>query len=266
MDREFPRRLAALLRTRQLGRSCTWRQTTASTMDDARAGLAQGVPHGAIFGAARQTAGRGRMGRRFVSPPGGLYFTLVLAPEGALEDAWRVGFAAALAARTALLRCGSPPVWFDWPNDLVIDGRKVGGLMAELITPAGSTPAQARLLLGVGLNLGVDPAEVDPEAAGPAGAIPPLAVPDPPAAVTAVFLHALEELLPRCASGEGWADVVQSVREATPACRGGPVRLRLPGGEVREGIGLDILDDGALLVRLPDGSTEAFRYGERILL
>lgn len=259
-------RLAALLRTKRLGHPLEWRTVTNSTMDDAKEALARGAPVGMVVGADTQTAGKGRQGRRFVSPPGGLYFTVILEPPPALDESWRVGFAAALAAREALMGAGSPEVLFDWPNDLVIEGKKVGGVLSELVIPAGTGQDDARIVLGIGLNLGPDPRAYDPDHAGPAGCVPGLLIEDKVPFIAAKLLERLENWLPLCHDPDSWRRVVQSVRDVSMACRGGPVRIRLPDGRVIEGKGIGIQEDGALLVRLPDGSTASFRYGERLVL
>jgi len=98
--------------------------------------IAAGLPIGSIVMADEQTAGRGRLDRRWESPPGtGLLVTYVLAPRPLLV------FAAGVAAAEA---CGSQ-VRLKWPNDLVVDGRKLGGVLAEL--------RGDRALVGIGINL-----------------------------------------------------------------------------------------------------------------
>ncbi len=257
--------LGAEVRARVAGRAyggaLVFLPSVDSTMDEARRLLREGAAPGTVVLAERQTAGRGRLGRTFVSPPGGLYLTLLLAPPGDPADGWRCGFAAALAARDAIRAAGGPEVEFDWPNDLVLGPRKVGGILLELILPAGRAPA---LLLGVGLNLGPDPAASDPAAAGPAGPVPFPAGDDPRAEVAAGLLAGLEALVPLCADEAGWGSVLDAVRAFSRAARGAPVSVRTADGGELSGRGVGLRADGALLLRLPDGTLHAVRYGERV--
>lgn len=251
------------LRPADLGHPLVVLESCASTMDEARQRLAAGAGPGLAVIALEQSAGRGRQGRPFVSPRGGLYLTAVLRspPDPAL--AWRLGFAAALAARDAVAAAGGPAPGFEWPNDLVLAGRKVGGILAEFVARAHPA-AQPAVLVGVGLNLGPDPRAVDPERAGPAGRIP---FAEPPWALPIVavgLLQALGRWAVEVGTEPGWASALESVRAASAASRGAPVRVQQPDGRVIEGVGEGIRDDGALLVRLTGGRVVAVRFGERL--
>ena len=250
--------------TSSLGKPLILRECTGSTMLDARELALSGSPAGTVVVAEEQTAGRGRLDRRFVSPRGGLYLTVVLDPPGDPADAWRCGFAAALAARGAVLRVSGPELTFDWPNDLVLGERKVGGILLELVQLSVGPPASFSLLLGLGLNLGPDPRALDPGAAGPAGPIPGLPPGDHRAAIAAHFLADLEALVPRCGSAALWPGVLESVRAISRATRGFPVAVRDSDGRVVEGLGVGLREDGAILIRTAAGDVTAVRYGERV--
>jgi BirA family biotin operon repressor/biotin-[acetyl-CoA-carboxylase] ligase len=136
-------------------------EQTDSTNDDAKRMAAQGAAEGTIVWADRQSAGRGRRGRRWESPAGNLYCSLVLRPDVPLARAGQVGFAAALAiAETveallpdrAVVRC-------KWPNDVLIHGRKTAGLLLETETRADNTVDW--LVLGVGINVASHPKNVE---------------------------------------------------------------------------------------------------------
>ena len=101
---------------------------TTSTNDLARE---ERYGHGDVICAERQTAGRGRMQRRWESPAGtGLYLSAVVRPEMPLEKFPSLTFAAAMAACDACRALGAP-ARIKWPNDLVLDGRKVAGILLE---------------------------------------------------------------------------------------------------------------------------------------
>ena len=105
----------------------------------------------ALYAADSQTAGRGRLGRSFYSPEGGLYMTVVLPVRGSAEGVQRVTCAAAVAVCEAIsdLTGLSPSV--KWVNDIYVNGRKAAGILAELICGADNAPIS--IALGIGINL-----------------------------------------------------------------------------------------------------------------
>ena len=126
--------------------------TTPSTNDHAKALARDGAPHGTLVVADQQTAGRGRLGRVWQSPSGvNVALSMVLRPGLPLQHAHLVSFAAAVAlAEAAGGRTG-----LKWPNDLLaVDGRKVGGILAE------RDPDGAFLVVGIGVNVGWAPSEL----------------------------------------------------------------------------------------------------------
>jgi BirA family biotin operon repressor/biotin-[acetyl-CoA-carboxylase] ligase len=126
-----------------------------STNDEALARAADGAPEGVLITARAQTAGRGRRGRSWDSAEGNLFLSLILRPDGGAEAAAAVGFAAALAIIDALepVLPGGADVALKWPNDVLIGGRKISGLLIER-TP---DPKAEALVLGVGINLASHP-------------------------------------------------------------------------------------------------------------
>lgn len=126
---------------------------TASTNDDARELALHGAPHGALVLAARQLAGRGRAGRTFSSPAGGLYMSIVVRPS-APPHHWSVLPLVAGAAAAMTLRERGFPVELKWPNDLMLCGRKLGGVLVE-----SRMGAKSFAIVGLGANLRETPAE-----------------------------------------------------------------------------------------------------------
>ncbi|MDQ1899216.1 biotin--[acetyl-CoA-carboxylase] ligase [Paracoccus sp. WLY502] len=102
--------------------------------------------------ARRQTAGRGRRGRAWTDPPGNFAATLVLRPEGGPADAARLSFVAALAVHDALRQLCGPQlnVALKWPNDVLLNGGKLSGILLESIGSGGAIQA---LAIGIGVNL-----------------------------------------------------------------------------------------------------------------
>jgi BirA family biotin operon repressor/biotin-[acetyl-CoA-carboxylase] ligase len=126
-----------------------------STNEEARRRLIAGeaVPEGTLIWAAEQTAGRGRRGRSWTSPRGNLYMSLVLRPGCAPGVAAQLGFAAAVALAEALADVlpGQGRVRLKWPNDVLVDGAKVSGILLEAV--ATGEGGAAAVVLGVGVNL-----------------------------------------------------------------------------------------------------------------
>lgn len=106
--------------------------------------------------ARRQEAGRGRRGRAWTDPPGNFAASLALRPEGSAADAARLSFVAALAVHDALIRLCGPQVniALKWPNDLLLNGGKLSGILLE---SAGSGGQVSTLVIGIGVNLAAAP-------------------------------------------------------------------------------------------------------------
>jgi BirA family biotin operon repressor/biotin-[acetyl-CoA-carboxylase] ligase len=119
-----------------------------------------GAKHGTVVIADAQTAGRGRMGRRWVSPAGkNLYVSLLLRPPVPTVDAPRLALVAGVALADAVEAVGIPAS-LKWPNDLYCGGRKAAGILAEM----ASDPDEVRhVVIGVGLNLNMEEADFPPD-------------------------------------------------------------------------------------------------------
>jgi BirA family transcriptional regulator, biotin operon repressor / biotin---[acetyl-CoA-carboxylase] ligase len=131
-------------------------ETIGSTNDEAKRLAREGAAEGLIVSAERQTAGRGRRGRNWVSPPGNLYFSLVSRPDCRAAVAAQLGFIAALGVADALLEL-APTIEprCKWPNDVLANGRKVCGILLETEMIAGDRPDF--VILGIGVNLASSP-------------------------------------------------------------------------------------------------------------
>jgi BirA family biotin operon repressor/biotin-[acetyl-CoA-carboxylase] ligase len=137
-----PARLLAMLGTERLGRTAVLVDRCDSTNELAAALASAGAPEGTVLTADEQSAGRGRSGRRWHSVPGkSLTFSIILRPR---RTGGGITSLVSLAAARALDRvCG--PVALKWPNDLYLDGRKLGGILAEA--------RGAHVVVGVGINV-----------------------------------------------------------------------------------------------------------------
>ena len=126
-----------------------WLASTPSTMDVAAALVQQGAPAGTVVVADEQTAGRGRRGTSWASPPGaGLYCSYIARPSAA--NLSLLTLAAGVGVREGILASTGLAVDLKWPNDLILGRRKLAGILAE--GQAIGTPAQA-VIIGIGINV-----------------------------------------------------------------------------------------------------------------
>ncbi|WP_374308648.1 biotin--[acetyl-CoA-carboxylase] ligase [Dongia sp.] len=128
-----------------------------STNDALKHRALAGAEEGLVLRADVQTAGRGRRGRSWVSEAGNLYMSILLRPSKSPAEAATLGFVAAIALGRLLRALLTMPVRHKWPNDVLVDGRKISGILLE---SGGITGGYVDwLVLGIGLNLRHHPAE-----------------------------------------------------------------------------------------------------------
>ena len=142
------------LKTQFIGHRVYAYQQTRSTNDVALRLGANGAPNGALVIAEYQTAGRGRLGRSWLSPPGCcILASVVLRPAIQLYQTPVVTLLAAAAATDAIRRLTKLPAKIKWPNDVLIDGKKVCGILTEMGTGKGG---ENFLVVGIGINVNID--------------------------------------------------------------------------------------------------------------
>jgi BirA family biotin operon repressor/biotin-[acetyl-CoA-carboxylase] ligase len=124
-----------------------------STNDEAKVLLAQGATEGTVVRAQRQTAGRGRRGRRWISESGNLYCSIILTPDCSLSQASQLSFVIAVAVGQTILPFLTSPhlLSYKWPNDLLLQKEKVAGILIETESQGGQTAKAC--VVGIGLNL-----------------------------------------------------------------------------------------------------------------
>ena len=218
-----------------LGRPRLHLRETDSTNERARELAAAGAPHGTLVTATAQTAGRGRQGRRWEAPPGtALLCSLVVRRHDELLSL-RAGLAVAeVAGAGALVK---------WPNDVLLDGRKVAGVLVE------GRPQDGWAIVGIGVNVAVEPAALGPELSERAGTLGrPREAVEP---TLTELLGALERWLSAPAG-----DALEALR-ARDALLGQPVSWGAGSGV---GAGIDAA--GGLRVRLSGGDVTVLSAGE----
>ena len=134
-----------------------------STNDEAKRLAEGGGAHGAVVWAKRQTAGRGRMGREWVSAQGNLFVSILLKPEKPLDQCPQLSFVAALALAETLdgIVPDKQDITCKWPNDVLLNGKKLGGILLESVTlPNQFGRDQPWIIVGVGVNVDSYPEHV----------------------------------------------------------------------------------------------------------
>lgn len=229
-----------------------------STNEELKRRAARGAPALTAVLAREQTGGRGRHGRSWASPPGNVYLSILLRPEPGWPFLPSLSLVAGLAVVEAVAGLNaalSPRIALKWPNDVLLDGAKLSGVLLESELPAdGSAPW---LIAGIGVNVAWHPD------AGTRYPVTSLAAAGVVAAtveeVAAAVLGRFGEHLPAWRA-HGLAPLTTAM-EARLAGRGGPVRLE-QGPETLEGTLVGIAPDGALRLRLSDGAERRVTAGE----
>ena len=227
-----------------------------STNDEARRLAEQGAAAGTVVMAGEQLKGRGRHGRAWASPPGNLYASLLLRPERTLAEVAQLSLVASLALAEALIALAPPAadVRVKWPNDVLVRGAKVAGLLLE--SGSGADERVGWLIIGSGVNI----------ASAPTGTSYPATAlhdegfaPISPLDLLARYLGVLDGWL-ACWRTGGFA-AVRPAWLALGSGVGDRVRLRL-GREEVAGRFLDVTDQGALLVAQDGAGRRQITAGE----
>jgi BirA family biotin operon repressor/biotin-[acetyl-CoA-carboxylase] ligase len=251
-------RLEEGLRDRRFGRNIVFLHEVSSTNDFAKELAGYGADEGTVVLSERQTAGRGRLSREWISPRGGLWFSVVVRPELKPAEAVTLVFVAGLAVAEVLGELYGLKAETKWPNDVLVNGRKVCGILAEMNT-TGEKVNYA--IVGVGLNANFDVVKVFPEEL----------------MKTAVSLEnvlgrkvRLDELLRAVLEKlensyelfmkEGF-DPILTKWKRYAGFLGCQVEVAC-GTEKWVGLASDVSNDGSLILRLEDGALKRFSVGD----
>lgn len=233
-------------------------KTITSTNTVLKTLAAEGAPAGLALIAGEQTAGRGRMGRSFYSPPdSGLYLSLLLRPNMSAVEATRLTACAAVAVAETIEELSGRAAQIKWVNDILVDGRKVCGILTEASLDC-ENGMMRYVIIGLGVNTHVPAGDFPEELRGIAGA--------------AFGAGNIPEL--RCRLAAGILDRLAAYTEKPDApavfaaykrrslVLGKAVNLLAPGRDPVPAQVLDLMEDYSLLVRLSDGSTQTLNSGE----
>ena len=255
-DAFFPDELTYGLDTAVIGRNIVVLERVSSTNDAAWELAGNGAADGLVVLAEEQTHGRGRMGRSWFSPRGGLWMSIVLIPGQPAERATAITMAASVAVARAIRTFPGCDASIRWPNDILIDGRKVAGVMVET---GSSRSLHGTFILGIGVDVNCTefPREIEPLATALAvhagGKIRP-------ADLARLIIRFLDELYSQivrgehAAIGDEWLALSSTVGQRITIMRNG----RTYRGEV-----VDMDPVAGLMVRLDSGFVRAFK-GEHV--
>lgn len=241
--------------------------TTGSTNADLMAAAGDGAADRTVLIAERQTAGRGRRSRTWVSPAGsGVYLSVLVRPTTVpAARLGTLGMVAGLALMHAARETAGVDAALKWPNDLLVGvGRtKAAGVLSEV------APGQAAVV-GVGVNITALPEGAEPGPGGlPAGSFAEAgaAVTDR-TAITASFLRAFAEFEAawRLSDGDVARSGVLAGYRETCGTIGQRVRAELPDGKALTGVAVDVDEDGRLLVKTDDGTPQPISAADVIHL
>ncbi len=230
-----------------------------STNEELKRLAALGAGEGTLIIAAEQTAGRGRQRRSWISPPGNLYASLLLRPERPMRVALEIGFVVAVVVADALTAQLPPTaeVRLKWPNDVLIGGRKVAGILMEADGAANGDIHW--LAVGLGVNIAAHPpadSTAYPATSLWAEGATGLTVEPVLASFAMAFLEGYRRWL-----SEGFAPVRRAWL-ARAFGRGGTVDVRLDATTTVRGRFLDLAEDGALVLEEDGGRQRRLTVGD----
>jgi BirA family biotin operon repressor/biotin-[acetyl-CoA-carboxylase] ligase len=221
-----------------------------STMDIARELARNQCPHFTVVIAGRQKEGRGRLKRSWMSSEGGLYFTVVVRPKIPPALSSRVNLAASMILAQTLRNMFNINAMVKWPNDVLIDGKKISGILSEM---EAEIDRVSFISIGIGINVNNDPTLYEPMATS---LIKILGKKVPRIEVLKTFLGRFEDAV----NDANLNNVVSEWKRYTETLNR-HVKI-ITTHEVSEGLAVDVDDNGALILKLVDGSLKKIIYGD----
>lgn len=232
--------------------------TLDSTNDRLKTMARQGAPQGTVLIADHQTAGHGRLGRSFHSPPAsGVYLSMLLRPDCAPAELMHLTCAAGVAMCDAVEKAAGFRPGIKWTNDLVWEKRKLGGILTELGFRSDGNVAYA--IIGIGINCCQMSEDFPEEIRSFAGSLSMIAGrPIDRSHVAAAMMESLWHMSENLLTGK---EALLAQYRADCITLGQDIRL-VRGEEIGYGTAMDVDDMGALIVCFADGHTESVNSGE----
>ena len=225
-------------------------QELESTMDKAKILAKEGAPHLSVVIAENQTMGRGRLHRKWFSSKGGLWFTIILKPETPPPLSYIYNFAASLSLAKSLRQLFDIKVYVKWPNDLLLNGKKLTGLLSEMATHGDMVEY---INIGIGINVNNSPQKYEQKA---------IALKDvlhkhvSRKLILKTFLDNFENQIQDIECDE----IIKQWKEMTSTI-GSQVRIETLK-DTFEGLAIDVDSTGALIIKGKDQEIKKIIYGD----
>ena len=235
-----------------MGRNLLYYPSVPSTMDVAREAAKKNAEEGTVIAAGEQTAGKGRLGRSWINPEGVLAVSIILRPE--MSQLVRLTMVAALATSRCIEKATGLKTAIKWPNDVLIGGKKVSGILSESALCGNSVDWA---VIGIGINVNFDPGSY-PDIAGIATSLS--AELGKQVSSLDVLIHLLTEL----------ESLYLALQKGEPVHKEWQSKLETLGREVQaktgtgieKGLAESVDEDGALLLRRSDGTLVRIMAGD----
>lgn len=252
----LPTEIKPYLETRFLGFDIIYQARVTSTNIIARELAEKGASSGTLVLAEEQAGGKGRLGRVWASPPGGIWLSFIVKPEVSPFQAPLFTLLTA-AALGEVLKDNGFKVGIKWPNDILCEGKKVVGILTEV---RAEIERLNYLVIGVGINANISSIDLPQELREQAATLQDiLGIPINRPAFVAAFLKKWEELY-FLSLEEGFAETLNIWRRNNITL-GRELTIKIGGKEIR-GKAIDIDEKGALIILKKDGTKESFLAGE----
>lgn len=222
----------------------------SSTMDSAKELARNDCPHFTVVVAGRQIRGRGRLKRQWLSDEGGLYFTMVLRPNIPVVLSSRVNFLASLTLARVIREMFQIDAAVKWPNDILVDGRKISGMLSEL---EAETDRVLFINIGMGINVNNDPSGIE------SGASSLKKIGGREISKKMLLARYLDEFENRLKNAD-LENVIAEWKKYTVTLNR-QVKI-VTHKDTCEGLAVDVERDGALVLELSDGSRKKIVYGD----
>lgn len=258
-DRIRLEELLPLLQTQMLGKAWKLLEQTGSTQNVAQEWVARGAKEGSIVLAEQQNSGRGRMGRGWLSPAGkGLYLSMILRPRVPMVMLPQITLLTAVALCRTMRQVAGIDAGIKWPNDILIGGRKVSGILLE---SSAEDERLRHVIAGVGIGVNLEERDYPEELRSVATS---LRIESGAKLNRLTLLSAFLNEFERLYLGyhaDGFAPI-RALWEALSVTLNKEVTVYTPDGTAVRGIAVGLDELGALLVRRQDGQVERVLSGE----
>jgi BirA family biotin operon repressor/biotin-[acetyl-CoA-carboxylase] ligase len=261
MEIDFAKQLRGSLKVKELGLHIHFFDKIESTQDCALSMAQNDSPSGTVIIAEKQSAGRGRMGKKWISPKGGLWMSIILQPRFASRKISLIQFIGVLAVRDSILEMTGIVCTHKWPNDVLIRGKKVCGILVDANFEGDKA---GTVVVGIGLNANFSTQELFNSATleGCSDVTTlrdeikhDIAFND----ITKLIIEKLEHYYLLLEDGKT-REIIESWKQGSEIF--GQRVTVIDGNNVFNGQALDLDDSGALLISLADGSVKKILFGE----